>query len=359
MIHRVVSSMFALTGSSTLSRNGVGASAGTTTDVAPGAMLMAVGAVVVVAVGRHEFFSGQAMDQNVVQFRIGEAAQQSGVSAANIRYYEKEGLLPPGARGDNSYRLYSGADVHQLRFIRLCRAMDMSLDEVRTLLALDLRKKEDIEAAYDIALAEGSEVIVERFVLGEEHRLLVVGYRLVAASRGETASVTGDGQHSVRDLVEMQINSDPRRGSDGTSLLTMRCARPSTMAVLPNSWASTVANAPEKEPIGVRAAETITMSEDEVLICVCLSQKGWRQSQTRPRQDSFVFVQPSVKGPDLSNSDDGLGNRPFSRVVFARCVSHLPNCLASAKNSGETIQYRAIRSEREPNLADSKQANPV
>src|SRR3989344_4816296 len=69
------------------------------------------------------------MDQNAVQFRIGEAALQSGVSAANIRYYEKEGLLPPGVRGDNSYRLYSGADVHQLRFIRPCRAMDMTLDD--------------------------------------------------------------------------------------------------------------------------------------------------------------------------------------------------------------------------------------
>ena len=79
------------------------------------------------------------MDSHAAQFRIGEAAQQSGVSAANIRYYEKEGLLPPGARGDNSYRLYSGADVHQVRFIRLCRAMDMSLDEVRTLLALEVR----------------------------------------------------------------------------------------------------------------------------------------------------------------------------------------------------------------------------
>ena len=76
------------------------------------------------------------MDPNAAQFRIGEAAQQSGVSAANIRYYEKEGLLPPGARGDNSYRMYSSDDVHQLRFIRLCRAMDMSLQEVRTLLAL-------------------------------------------------------------------------------------------------------------------------------------------------------------------------------------------------------------------------------
>ena len=89
------------------------------------------------------------MHPQAAQFRIGEAAQQSGVSAANIRYYEKEGLLPPGAREGNSYRLYSGADVHQLRFIRLCRAMDMSLDEVRTLLALDWGRKADCDAARD------------------------------------------------------------------------------------------------------------------------------------------------------------------------------------------------------------------
>lgn len=80
-------------------------------------------------------------------YRIGEAAGLSGVSTANIRYYEKEGLLAPGVRGDNSYRLYSDADVHHLRFIRLCRAMDMSLDEVRTLLALDWSRKEDCAAA--------------------------------------------------------------------------------------------------------------------------------------------------------------------------------------------------------------------
>ncbi len=89
------------------------------------------------------------MVDDVAVHRIGEAARQSGVSPANIRYYEKEGLLPPGARGDNSYRLYSAADVHRLRFVRLCRAMDMSLDEVRTLLALDWGRKADCDAARD------------------------------------------------------------------------------------------------------------------------------------------------------------------------------------------------------------------
>lgn len=82
-------------------------------------------------------------------YQIGEAAKRSGVSAANIRFYEKERLLSPQGRGDNSYRLYSEGDLHQLRFIRLCRAMDMSLDEVRTLLGLDLNKKTDCALARE------------------------------------------------------------------------------------------------------------------------------------------------------------------------------------------------------------------
>ena len=82
-------------------------------------------------------------------YQIGDAARQSGVNPANIRFYEKEKLLSPHEQGDNSYRLYSGSDVHQLRFIRLCRAMDMSFDEVRTLLGLDLNNKTDCAAARD------------------------------------------------------------------------------------------------------------------------------------------------------------------------------------------------------------------
>lgn len=80
--------------------------------------------------------------------RIGEAARLSGVTAANIRYYERR-AADPRRRSSNSYRLYSAADVHRLRFIRLCRAMDMSLDEVRTLLGLDLTSKGDCDAACD------------------------------------------------------------------------------------------------------------------------------------------------------------------------------------------------------------------
>ncbi len=78
--------------------------------------------------------------------------------------------------------------------------------------ALDLRTREQVEAAWLVAERHGSEVLVERFVPGHEHRLLVVAGRVVAAARGEAAWVTGDGVHDVVALVDAQINADPRRG---------------------------------------------------------------------------------------------------------------------------------------------------
>ncbi|MCL4725279.1 MAG: acetate--CoA ligase family protein, partial [Rhodocyclaceae bacterium] len=81
-------------------------------------------------------------------------------------------------------------------------------------ITLEITTREEIEAAYHLALKEGSEVMVERSIPGVEHRLLVVGNRVVAASRGETAQVIGDGKSTIVQLIENQINSDPRCGED-------------------------------------------------------------------------------------------------------------------------------------------------
>ncbi len=80
--------------------------------------------------------------------------------------------------------------------------------------SLDLQTREAVEAAYTLADAEGSDVIVERFIPGVEHRLLVVGNRMVAAARGEQAMITGDGIQTVMALIDQQINTDPRRGEE-------------------------------------------------------------------------------------------------------------------------------------------------
>ncbi len=78
--------------------------------------------------------------------------------------------------------------------------------------SLDLKTQAEVEAAFEVAARHGSEVMVERFVRGHEHRLLVVGGKVVAAARGETACVIGDGHATVSQLVDAQLNTDPRRG---------------------------------------------------------------------------------------------------------------------------------------------------
>lgn len=66
--------------------------------------------------------------------RIGELSRSSGTSIETIRYYERAGLLPAPARSEGNYRLYSAAHAERLGFIRQCRHLDMTLDEVRVLL---------------------------------------------------------------------------------------------------------------------------------------------------------------------------------------------------------------------------------
>jgi len=84
---------------------------------------------------------------------------------------------------------------------------------------MDLTSEEQVKRAYHEALKEGSGVIVERFASGSEHRLLVVGKKLVAAAAGDAAAVIGDGSHTIEELIQIQVNCDPRRGDDETKPL--------------------------------------------------------------------------------------------------------------------------------------------
>jgi cyanophycin synthetase len=78
-----------------------------------------------------------------------------------------------------------------------------------------------LEGAF-AAAAEHGQVLVEKFLPGSDFRLLVVGDRLVAASRRDPPQVTGDGVHTVRQLVDI-VNADPRRGDGhGTALTKIR-----------------------------------------------------------------------------------------------------------------------------------------
>ena len=81
--------------------------------------------------------------------------------------------------------------------------------------SLNLMTEADVAAAYHLASRKGDSqsVLVERYITGDEHRILVVGNQVVAAAKGESLWVTGDGAANIIALVDSQINTDPRRGS--------------------------------------------------------------------------------------------------------------------------------------------------
>jgi cyanophycin synthetase len=84
---------------------------------------------------------------------------------------------------------------------------------------VNVTTREQLEAAYIAAAEFRDDILVERYLPGNDFRLLVVGNKLVAAARRDPPQVVGDGTHSVRELVE-QVNKDPRRGSGHATSLT-------------------------------------------------------------------------------------------------------------------------------------------
>jgi Cd(II)/Pb(II)-responsive transcriptional regulator len=80
--------------------------------------------------------------------RIGELARRAQCQAETIRFYEREGLLPAPTRSSGNYRLYGQAHLERLAFIRNCRALDMTLDEIKQLLRVRDLPQDNCAAAH-------------------------------------------------------------------------------------------------------------------------------------------------------------------------------------------------------------------
>jgi Cd(II)/Pb(II)-responsive transcriptional regulator len=66
--------------------------------------------------------------------KIGDLSKLTQTQVETIRYYEREGLLPEPSRTEGNYRIYGEAHAERLAFVRHCRSLDMTLDEIRLLL---------------------------------------------------------------------------------------------------------------------------------------------------------------------------------------------------------------------------------
>ena len=107
--------------------------------------------------------------------RIGELAQASGTQVETIRFYEREGLLPATARTEGNYRIYTPKHADRLGFIRQCRNLDMTLDEVRLLLRFEDQPQADcgeVNTLLDDHIGHVAERIHELKALDKELRSL-------------------------------------------------------------------------------------------------------------------------------------------------------------------------------------------
>ncbi len=86
-------------------------------------------------------------------------------------------------------------------------------------ISIGLKTADEVRAGFDAAAVHSSSVIVETCLSGDDHRLLVIGGELIAATRRTPGRVIGDGKHTIKALVDT-VNQDPRRGVGHEKVMT-------------------------------------------------------------------------------------------------------------------------------------------
>jgi Cd(II)/Pb(II)-responsive transcriptional regulator len=137
--------------------------------------------------------------------KIGELAKIARCTPETIRFYEKEGLMPDAARTEANYRQYTSEHMERLRFIRNCRALDMTHDEIRSLLRLMDQPSEPCES-IDALLTEHIGHVEAR--LGE---LQLLKAQLVALRNQCTGERRVDTCGIVQGLAAMETASAQSR----------------------------------------------------------------------------------------------------------------------------------------------------
>ena len=76
--------------------------------------------------------------------KIGGLAKRTGIGIDAVRYYEREGLVPPAARLASGYRVYGEDDIRRIHFVKRAKALGFTLTEIRELLELSTRREDDM-----------------------------------------------------------------------------------------------------------------------------------------------------------------------------------------------------------------------
>lgn len=114
--------------------------------------------------------------------RIGEVAKGTGIKVVTLRYYEQLGIVPAPARTNGNYRSYSVEDLRRLRFIRRCRDLGFTLEQVRELLRLSSKRNQKCSEVDRITRRHLTDVEKK---ISDLRRLAKVLHRISSRCRGD------------------------------------------------------------------------------------------------------------------------------------------------------------------------------
>ena len=118
--------------------------------------------------------------------KIGELAKKSGLSAHTLRFYEKQGLIKVSNRSASNYRIYSVSDLTTAKFIKRCRDMGFSLDEVEVFLSIRADRPAHICADAKVITAVKITEVEDK--IAELHQILSALHKLSDACCGGNES---------------------------------------------------------------------------------------------------------------------------------------------------------------------------
>ncbi len=124
-------------------------------------------------------------------------------------------------------------------------------------ISIHLTTDEEVRAGFAAAKEHSRTVIVETFVEGDDHRLLVINGELVAATRRTPGHVVGDGVHTVKELVD-EVNEDPRRGVGHEKVLTRLSLDAQAELMLSRQGFTADSVPPERQIVALRSTANLS-----------------------------------------------------------------------------------------------------
>lgn len=179
---------------------------------------------------------GHGVKQRKFQATVTDASGIIGHSIADDKEWTKQVLDDAGVAVPKGYICYSWDEIKDaadwIGWPVVTKPLSGNHGRGVT---TDITNEEELKSGYEAALARCRDdygaVIVESYIKGEDHRILVVGGKMIAAARRRSAHVEGDGKSTIQQLIDKE-NEDPRRGVGHENLLTQIIVDEQTMRLL-------------------------------------------------------------------------------------------------------------------------------